>query len=94
MMWEIKLNKIELMKGFFFICCIGCLFILGGVVMVMRKFFNCNKYGISISSWSDGNPNYFDGQRVKQYTSQPDHEKLSRWVGKDSPHLCLGCGAC
>ncbi len=69
-------------------------FFLGGVVMAMCKFFNCNKCGKSISSWSDGNPYYFDEQGVKQYAYHPDHENLSRCVGNDSPHLCLGCGSC
>lgn len=68
-------------------------FILEGRVMAMCKFFNCNKCGKSISSWSDGNPYYFDEQGVKQYAYHPDHENLSRCVGNDSPHLCLGCGA-
>ncbi len=69
-------------------------FILGGCVMAMCKSFNCNKCGKSISSWDDGNPYYFDEQGVKQYAYHPDHENLSRCVGNDSPHLCLGCGAC
>ena len=48
----------------------------------------------SISSWDDDNPYYFDEQGVKHYACHPDHENLSRCVGNDSPHLCLGCGAC
>jgi len=68
-------------------------FILGGSVMAMGRFFNCNKCGKSISSWSDGNPYYFDEQGIKRNIYHPDHENLARCVGNDSPHLCLGSGA-
>jgi hypothetical protein len=58
------------------------------------RFFNCINFAQSISSKDDGNPCYFDELGVKRYAYHPDHENLSRCVDIDSPHLCLGCGAC
>jgi hypothetical protein len=56
-----------------------------------RQFIcdNCDK---TIEAWSDGNPYYIDGEGKKQYAYHPDHEKLDRCIGNDSPHICLSCG--
>jgi DNA-directed RNA polymerase subunit RPC12/RpoP len=50
---------------------------------------NCQK---AVEAWSDGNPYYLDEQGRKQYAYHPDHERLNRCIGNDSPHLCLECG--
>jgi DNA-directed RNA polymerase subunit RPC12/RpoP len=47
----------------------------------------------AIEAWSDGNPYYINKAGSKRYAYHPDHERLARCVGNDSPHLCLGCGA-
>jgi DNA-directed RNA polymerase subunit RPC12/RpoP len=54
--------------------------------------FTCDECGHSIDAWSDGNPYYIDKTGVKQYAYHPDHERLARCIGNDSPHLCLKCG--
>ena len=46
----------------------------------------------TIEAWSDGNPYYIDETGCKQYAYHPDHERLARCIGNDSPHLCLACG--
>ena len=43
-------------------------------------------------AWSDGNPYYIDETGRKQYAYHPDHERLARCIGNDTPHLCLACG--
>ena len=43
-------------------------------------------------AWSDGNPYYIDATGRKQYAHHPDHERLARCIGNDTPHLCLACG--
>jgi hypothetical protein len=43
-------------------------------------------------AWSDGNPYYIDEQGQKQYAYHPDHDRLARCIGNDSPHICLACG--
>ena len=47
----------------------------------------------AIEAWSDGNPYYIDEAGAKRYAYHPDHKRLDRCIGNDSPHLCLGCGA-
>jgi hypothetical protein len=47
----------------------------------------------AIEAWSDGNPYYIDEVGRKQYAYHPDHERLARCIGNDSPHVCLACGA-
>ena len=50
---------------------------------------NCHK---AIESWSDGNPYYIDEAGAKKYAYHPDHERLSKCIGNDDPHLCTACG--
>jgi hypothetical protein len=50
---------------------------------------NCQKY---IEAWSDGNPYYIDESGKKQYAYHPDHERLDRCIGNDTPYLCMTCG--
>jgi predicted RNA-binding Zn-ribbon protein involved in translation (DUF1610 family) len=52
----------------------------------------CDGCGHAIEAWSDGNPYYIDEAGTKQYAYHPDHERLDRCIGNDSPHLCLACG--
>lgn len=52
----------------------------------------CSSCGRAIQAWSDGNPYYLDEKGQKQYAYHPDHERLSRCIGNDTPHLCLRCG--
>ena len=51
----------------------------------------CQSCGNAIEAWSDGNPYYIDEGRQKQYAYHPDHERLARCTGNDSPHICLDC---
>ena len=60
--------------------------------MAQAKQFICGSCGRAIKAWSDGNPYYLDENGRKQYAYHPDHERLARCIGNDSPHLCLGCG--
>jgi DNA-directed RNA polymerase subunit RPC12/RpoP len=48
--------------------------------------------GKAIEAWSDGNPYYIDVRGRKQYAYRPDHKRLAKCIGNDSPHLCLVCG--
>ncbi len=52
----------------------------------------CSACGRAIEAWSDGNPYYIDKRGRKRYAYHPDHERLARYIGNDSPHLCLACG--
>jgi hypothetical protein len=52
----------------------------------------CDKCSTKVEAWSDGNPYYLDASGAKEYAYHPDHERLERCIGNDSPHLCLGCG--
>ncbi len=52
----------------------------------------CSACRRAIEAWSDGNPYYIDEAGQKQYAYHPDHERLARCIGNDTPHLCLGCG--
>jgi hypothetical protein len=54
--------------------------------------FVCSGCQRAIESWSDGNPYYVEKSGKKRYAYHPDHERLARCVGNDSPHLCLDCG--
>ncbi|MBT3382050.1 MAG: hypothetical protein HN742_26015 [Lentisphaerae bacterium] len=54
--------------------------------------FVCSECPAEIEAWSDGNPYYIDEAGRKQYAYHPDHERLARCIGNDSPHLCLACG--
>ncbi len=60
--------------------------------MAQAKRFVCGNCRRAIEAWSDGNPYYIDEAGRKQYAYHPDHERLARCIGNDSPHLCLGCG--
>jgi len=51
----------------------------------------CKKCRQAIEAWSDGNPYFIDEEGAKQYAYHPDHERLSRCIGNDTPHLCLSC---
>ncbi len=52
----------------------------------------CDNCGQAIEAWSDGNPYYYDKAGAKQYAYHPDHKRLDRCIGNDSPNLCLECG--
>ena len=52
----------------------------------------CGQCGKAVEAWSDGNPYYLDEDGRKQYAYHPDHERLARCIGNDSPRLCLTCG--
>jgi DNA-directed RNA polymerase subunit RPC12/RpoP len=52
----------------------------------------CESCGKAIVTWSDGNPYYLNDAGVKEYAYHPDHDRLAKCIGNDSPHLCLGCG--
>ena len=54
--------------------------------------FKCDACGHAIEAWSDGNPYYINDAGEKEYAYHPDHERLDRCIGNDSPHLCLNCG--
>jgi DNA-directed RNA polymerase subunit RPC12/RpoP len=60
--------------------------------MALRMRFVCKKCSYAIEAWDDGNPYYIDETGAKQYAHHPDHERLSRCVGNDRPHICLSCG--
>ena len=60
--------------------------------MAEAKRFVCSKCQHSLEAWSDGNPYYIDEDGTKQYAYHPDHERLARCIGNDTPHLCLSCG--
>ena len=61
--------------------------------MALALRFVCSGCRRSIEAWSDGNPYYIDEVGTKQYAYHPDHERLARCIGNDSPHHCLSCGA-
>ena len=52
----------------------------------------CSNCGNTVDAWSDGNPYYIDENGEKQYAYHPNHDKLVRCIGNDSPHICLDCG--
>lgn len=54
--------------------------------------FVCSHCSRGIVAWSDGNPYFINAKGEKEYAYHPDHERLERCIGNDSPHLCLGCG--
>lgn len=54
--------------------------------------FACDHCSHEIESWSDGNPYFINEEGEKEYAYHPDHDRLSRCIGNDSPHLCVGCG--
>jgi len=60
--------------------------------MAEALLYICNHCGHAIKAWSDGNPYFINEDGVKEYAYHPDHERLSRCIGNDSPHLCLDCG--
>ncbi|CAN5606978.1 hypothetical protein BH10PLA1_BH10PLA1_00520 [soil metagenome] len=60
--------------------------------MAMGLVFTCDRCGFSIEVWDDGNPYYLDKSGTKHYAYHPDHEKLAKCIGNDSPHICLECG--
>ena len=60
--------------------------------MAEERLFVCGGCGHDIGAWSDGNPYYIDEAGAKQYAYHPDHERLVRCIGNDSPHICLSCG--
>jgi predicted RNA-binding Zn-ribbon protein involved in translation (DUF1610 family) len=60
--------------------------------MAESTLFVCNACRKAVESWSDGNPYYIDEAGAKRYAYHPDHERLARCVGNDSPHLCPACG--
>jgi hypothetical protein len=60
--------------------------------MAEGKMFVCSNCEHAIEAWSDGNPYYLDEAGEKQYAYHPDHEKLAKCIGNDSPHICRACG--
>ena len=52
----------------------------------------CSNCGNTVDAWSDGNPYSIDENGEKQYAYHPNHDKLVRCIGNDSPHICLDCG--
>jgi len=60
--------------------------------MADARLYVCDHCQHSITAWSDGNPYYIDESGARQYAYHPDHERLDRCIGNDSPHLCLSCG--
>jgi predicted Zn-ribbon and HTH transcriptional regulator len=60
--------------------------------MAQAKRFVCGTCRRAVEAWSDGNPYYIDESGCKQYAYHPDHERLARCIGNDSPNLCLDCG--
>ena len=61
--------------------------------MAESKVFECSNCGITVESWSDGNPYYYDLETgKKKYAYHPDHENLALCVGNDEEHICLSCG--
>lgn len=60
--------------------------------MAEARRFSCGSCGHAVEAWSDGNPYYFDEAGAKRYAHHPDHERLARCIGIDTPHLCLNCG--
>lgn len=60
--------------------------------MAEGKRFICSSCHRTIEAWSDGNPYYIDRSGRKRYTYHPDHERLAKCIGNDTPHLCLACG--
>ena len=57
--------------------------------MAMAIRFVCGGCERTIEAWSDGNPYYIDEAGAKKYAYHPDHERLSKCIGNDDPHLCL-----
>ena len=55
--------------------------------------YACTDCQRTVVAWSDGNPYYIDEAGKKRYAYHPDHKRLARCIGNDSPHLCLACGA-
>lgn len=60
--------------------------------MAMALRYLCENCDHAIVAWDDGNPYYIDEAGGKQYAYHPDHERLERCVGMDSPHICMACG--
>ncbi len=54
--------------------------------------FACDHCARRLEAWDDGNPYFLDEDGEKQYAYHPDHDRLERCIGNDSPHLCLACG--
>lgn len=52
----------------------------------------CTHCATSIKAWSDGNPYFIDESGTKEYAYHPEHERLEKCIGNDSPYLCLNCG--
>lgn len=60
--------------------------------MAMGVNYACSKCSFSVTTWSDGNPFYFDEGGVKQYAYHPNHAALDRCVGNDTSRFCTACG--
>ena len=60
--------------------------------MAESRTFVCNQCNKTIEAWPGGNPYYLDNKDEKHYAYHPDHEKLTKCIGNDAPHLCLSCG--
>ncbi|MEI7732892.1 MAG: hypothetical protein WCO56_25190 [Verrucomicrobiota bacterium] len=60
--------------------------------MAMSRRFICGNCGKTIEPWDDGNPYYITASGEKKYAYHPNDDLVSKCIGNDSPHLCLGCG--
>lgn len=60
--------------------------------MASAQRFTCDTCGREVIAWSDGIPYFINEAGEKEYAYHPDHEGLSKCIGNDMPHLCLGCG--
>ncbi len=60
--------------------------------MAQAVLYVCPGCRKAVEAWSDGNPYYLDDTGAKRYAYHPDHERLERCIGNDSPNLCLACG--
>ncbi|BCN24545.1 hypothetical protein [Vibrio alfacsensis] len=60
--------------------------------MAQAIVFICSSCDECIESWSSGNPYYIDENGKKKYAYHPNMDALSRCIGSDDPHICLGCG--
>ena len=59
--------------------------------MALCKLFVCSNCKREIQSWSDGNPYFLNANEEKEYAYHPDHVKLSKCIGNDTPQICLSC---
>lgn len=59
--------------------------------MAEAVLYICSGCAHAIEACDDGNPYYINKKGVKQYAYHPDHKRLAKCIGNDSPYLCLQC---